>query len=1000
MLDIKTIGTGGGSIAWISREGKLKVGPRSAGAVPGPMCYPNGGNEPTITDANLVLGRIPPALIGGGIRLDVARSRAGLEALAARLPGNLGVEQLAEGIIEIANWDQANAIRQMTIQRGIDPAGFALLSFGGSGPAQSPAVMDADGHENVHRAAESRQSLRLRPPGSRLAHRPHRHQGDASGRIDLGAVAAIYASLEQDAAASLEKDGIPPEKIALLREADVRYAGQSMEVRVPAPSGAIDAQFIAAVADAFHAAHLKTFGYNYAGAQKVELVNYCVSGFGQIDRPHIPKLAMLPRRRSPLAGRFISTANSATRRSMLARRWRRGEDRRPGDRRGVRLDHGGVPGPTARGRSARHFDRARRRQIGGGQTMMNVHAKEWPWPTAPDLPAREVDPIVLQIVEGTLNSIEAEIEYAIERTARSPMIREAHDYRVGLFDRYCRKLTGRSYSAMPNAVVRDFPPHTMRPGDVFLMNDTYLTEGSIGHLPDLCSTVPVFHQGEVVAYIQAFGHHDDIGGRVPGSMPGTATTVFEEGLAVPPVKFYDQGVRNDAVFTIIKRNTRVPETLAADLDSEVQACLMGARRMAELFERFGRDTVEACFQTILDTCRDVFRRELLPKIADGEYRWEDYVEHDGVTDPKLHKLALTLTKKGGRITLDFTGTDPQSTGPINWPADYAGGAFLIKWIAPILRNLADTPERAAEIHVNEGVCEVFDVIFPPKGTLITPEWPAATNARSFVLLRCLGLLAGVVAQAAKGHMPADQETIRYTGFYGTDRNGKSFLSREVLGGGSGGRAYADGNDAIHIVPDSRNQPAEFTETRFPLLVEKLALRTDSGGAGKRRGGLGYEKHYRALVDCRTIVTADRVRLGCYGLNGGEAGKPFCVTIDAEGTPHDLGGLVDGEPVLAGQIVRVVTTGGGGWGDPLEREPELVLRDVIEGKVSLAAARDGYGVVLNVANDVQQATIDAAATESLRQELKAARHGERPMIDRGPGFEKMIRGEIKPWVRSS
>ena len=380
--------------------------------------------------------------------------------------------------------------------------------------------------------------------------------------------------------------------------------------------------------------------------------------------------------------------------------------------------------------------------------MMNVHCKEWPWPTAPDLPRREVDPIVLQIVEGTLNSIEAEIEYAIERTARSPMIREAHDYRVGLFDRYCRKLTGRSYSAMPNAVVRDFPPDTMRPGDVFLMNDTYLTEGSIGHLPDLCSTVPVFHQGEVVAYIQAFGHHDDIGGRVPGSMPGTATTVFEEGLAVPPIKLYSAGVRNDAVFTIIKRNTRVPEMLAADLDSEVQACLMGARRMAELFERFGRETVEACFQAILDKCRDIFRGELLPKIADGEYRWEDYVEHDGVTDPKLHKLALTMIKKGERLTLDFTGTDPQSTGPINWPADYAGGAFLIKWIAPILRNLADTPERAAEIHVNEGVCEVFDIVFPPKGTLITPEWPAATNARSFVLLRCLGLLAGVVAQAA------------------------------------------------------------------------------------------------------------------------------------------------------------------------------------------------------------------------------------------------------------
>ena len=276
---------------------------------------------------------------------------------------------------------------------------------------------------------------------------------------------------------------------------------------------------------------------------------------------------------------------------------------------------------------------------------MTIQPKSQPWPTAPQSRPRATSiPIVLQIVEGTLNSIEAEIEYAIERTARSPMIREAHDYRVGLFDRYCRKLTGRSYSAMPNAVVRDFPPETMQPGDVFLMNDTYLTEGSIGHLPDLCSTVPVFHGGEVVAYIQAFGHHDDIGGRVPGSMPGTAATVFEEGLAIPPIKLYSDGVRDEAVFTIIKRNTRVPDMLAADLDSEVQACRMGARRMAELFERFGRDTVEACFQAILDKCRDIFRNELLPKIADGEYRWEDYVEHDGLTDPKLHKLAITMIK--------------------------------------------------------------------------------------------------------------------------------------------------------------------------------------------------------------------------------------------------------------------------------------------------------------------------------------------------------------------
>lgn len=606
-----------------------------------------------------------------------------------------------------------------------------------------------------------------------------------------------------------------------------------------------------------------------------------------------------------------------------------------------------------------------------------------PWPTAPARPAAaEVDPIILQIVEGTLNSIEAEIEYAIERTARSPMIREAHDYRVGLFDKYSRKLTGRSYSAMPQAVIRDYPPETMKPGDVFIMNDTYLTEGCIGHLPDLCSTVPVFHNGEVVAYIQAFGHHDDIGGRVPGSMPGTAQSVFEEGLAVPPIRVYSEGVRNDEAFKIIRRNTRLPEILSADLDSEIQACIMGAKRMEELFQRFGTETVEACFQAIIEKCRNIFRDELMPKIADGDYVWHDYVEREIDGRVKLHKIALKMSKTRNKIVLDFTGTDPQSDGPLNWPADYADGAFLVKWIAPILRNLADTPERAAEINVNEGVCDIFDVIFPDKGTLITPIWPAPTNARSFVLLRCLSLLAGVVAQAVDGRMPADQETIRYTGFYGTDLEGKPFLSREVLGGGSGGRYYADGNDAIHIVPDSRNQPAEFTETKFPFIVEKLALRTDSGGAGQRRGGLGYEKHYRALVDCHTIVTADRVLLGCYGVNGGQAGKPFVVTVDPDG-PNErrLGGLVDGEPVKKGEVVRVETTGGGGWGDPLDREPELVLLDVIQGKISMQAAQEDYGVLLEKGAN-GELFAHTKNTADARDRLRISRNRKLPVIDRG------------------
>jgi N-methylhydantoinase B len=537
----------------------------------------------------------------------------------------------------------------------------------------------------------------------------------------------------------------------------------------------------------------------------------------------------------------------------------------------------------------------------------------------------------------------------------------------------------------------------MRPGDVFFHNDVYLSEGGIGHLPDLCVTVPVFVDGgagpEVVAFVQAFGHHDDIGGAVPGSMPSTATSVFEEGLMVPPIRLWDQGVRNDAALRIMTRNSRMPDSLAADLDAECSACLMGSRRLGELFARYGRETVEACFDAIIDNTTRTYRREVLSKIPDGTYVWEDYAEHDGVDEPRLHAQRITLTMDSSRdvpLVLDFTGTSPQAKGPINHCGDYADGNFLKKWLAPILRNLADTPERMAELDVNEGIVPLVEMRFPPPGTLLTPVFPAPTNARTFVILRLLGVLAGVVAKAVDGRMPADQETIRYTGVYGLDRDGDPYLMREVLGGGSGGRYYADGEDTIHVVPDSRNLPTEFTESRFPFLVERLGLAVDSGGPGRFRGGLGYEKHIRMLRDAHFMSIADRSILACWGVKGGRAGQPFRVTIDPGGAEErDVDALADAEPVRAGQLVRIRTTGGGGWGDPLDRPAEQVLRDVRWGKVSTRGALDDYGVV--VAYDGVEPSVDAPATQELRAERRARRTGDEPFFDRGPGYARLSGG---------
>jgi N-methylhydantoinase B len=600
-----------------------------------------------------------------------------------------------------------------------------------------------------------------------------------------------------------------------------------------------------------------------------------------------------------------------------------------------------------------------------------------------------VDPVTLEIIEGTLASIEAEVEDAIGRTARSPMIRDQHDYRAGIHDRKLRKLTGRSYSALVHPVVRDFPMEEMREGDVFFHNDVYNSEGGIGHLPDLCVTVPVLHADEVVAFVQAFGHHDDIGGMVPGSMPSNATSAFQEGLMIPPIRLYDRGRANDAALRIITRNSRLPEHIAGDIDAECAACIMGARRVAELFKRYGRQTVEASFDALLAKTTETFRREVLARIPNGTYTWEDYAEHDGVDPPRLHAQRITLTKNDEALVIDFSGTSPQAKGPINHAGHYADGNFLKKWIAPVLRNLADTPERMAELDVNEGIVDLIEMRFPPPGTLLTPVFPAPTNARTFVILRLLGVFAGALAKAVDGYMPADQETIRYTGITGYDADGEWYLYREILGGGSGGRYYADGSDTIHIVPDSKNMPAEFIETTFPARIETLSLATDSGGAGEFRGGLGYRKEIRVLNDATFLSIADRAILACWGLKGGRAGTPFRVTIDPGG-PNErvLPGLADDEPIAAGEVVRIETTGGGGWGDPLARDPAAVATDVLHDKVSLGSAESDYGVVLTGGGD--DPVVDVDATEALRARMRSERD-DQPFFDRGEGYARLSGG---------
>ena len=998
MIDLVTVGTGGGSIAWRAPDGGLKVGPASAGAEPGPMCYDRGGTRPTVTDAQLVLGRIPPHLLGGEVPLSLDLARKGIEALAAEL--GLAPERTAEGILEIAAWNQANAVEQMSVKRGLDPRDYTLVAFGGSGPLLAGRLVELLG---------LRAALIPASPGTvsafglltvDLKNDYVQTAVERHTRLDLGHVNGHLARLEAQAAAALARESVAESARRLVGLADLRFFGQAWEVTVELPSGVIDAARAAETVERFHAAHEKRYGYSYrterpgsAGArQGVEWVNLRVVGVGVTGRP-VPRVSAAGDGNSERA-RTETRAVGFDGREVECPVYDRAR-LRPGDRLtgpAIVEEFGAttVVFPGQRVLVDRFGNMVLTRvgaPVPAAEADTSVVARSG---EAAAGPAITPDPIILQIVQGTLASVEAEVEAAIERTARSPMIREARDFRAGIHDRRCRKLTGRSYSSLVQPVVRDFPVEAMRPGDVYFHNDVYESEGGIGHLPDLCVTVPVFdpHQGDrVVAFVQAFGHHDDIGGAVPGSMPSHATSAHQEGLMVPPVKLYDAGRPNRDVLRILVRNSRLPDSLRGDLDSEVSACRLGAARLGALFGRYGTAQVEACFEAILARTTETFRRELLARIPDGTHTWEDYAEHDGVDPPRLHAQRITMTKAGGRLILDFTGTSPQARGPINHAGNYADGVFLKKWLAPILRNLADSPERMAELDVNEGVVPLIELRFPPPGTLLTPVFPAPTNARTFVILRLLGVLAGVLAKATGGRMPADQETIRYTGFHGTDPEGEFYLMREVLGGGSGGRHYAEGSDVVHIVPDSKNLPVEFTETRFPLRIERLALATDSGGAGRRRGGLGYLKEFRTLADSYFLSVADRSILSCWGLEGGRAGQPFRVTVDPGGRGERvLPGLVDDEPIPAGTLVRVETTGGGGWGDPLEREPSRVILDVVQGKVSARAAREEYGMVL-VPGPHGEVSHDADATAALRDRLRETR-GRLPFFDRGPGYRRL------------
>ena len=578
--------------------------------------------------------------------------------------------------------------------------------------------------------------------------------------------------------------------------------------------------------------------------------------------------------------------------------------------------------------------------------------------------------VTVEIIKGALRSAQAECEALLERTAMSPVIREKQDYFIGFYAADGRLVTGTKlplFGDVLRPILDRFPADQIKPGDIFWYNDCYASRGGVSHTSDQVFATPVFVDGVLVAFAQSWAHFRDIGGAWPGSnTPGTES-IFQEGIIVPPVRLYHEGVLNTDLFDTFVRNSRFPQHARGDTRALTAAVRLGESRLRELFGRFGADVLLRAVETMIEQSARVFRRrlaELFP--AGGNWRFADRVDGDGKGGgPFTVRFALESREDG--FTLDTTESDGQAKGPIN---------FLMNPTVPNtvfgLYLLRDEPG----LMMNEGLLRAIADVRTKEGTIIQPAFPAPLGQRSNTLARVISSCLGLIAQATGGDSPAASSI--YTIYTLTGRqpsDGSLFYKSGGHGTGQGARPFADGLDVIYYVAQ-QNYPIEFLETDMPVRIRTYAIRADSGGPGRWRGGAGMVREVEILVDGATLNTRmDNVENPPWGVKGGQSGRPGRFLLNP-GTPEEreLPRLAQGIAVQRGDVVRMESTGGGGWGHPFEREPWRVRQDVRGGFVTAEAARADYGVVLRDGPDRE---VDEEATAALRSQ----REGQVAMFHR-------------------
>jgi N-methylhydantoinase B len=582
------------------------------------------------------------------------------------------------------------------------------------------------------------------------------------------------------------------------------------------------------------------------------------------------------------------------------------------------------------------------------------------------------DPIAFELFKNALFSIADEMALTIVRTAYSGVIKDVMDFSTAFCDAEGRTVAqGLTLPAhlcsFPDALAATIRRYggRMQPGDVYCLNDPF--EGGM-HLPDVFVLQPIFHGGARVAFAATICHQTDMGGRVAGSNASDSTETYQEGLRIPPVKMYDRGEPNETLFRLIEKNVRVPDRVFGDLRAQLAACHIAETAFLRLLERHGVAQVGDWMRELIDYAERM-TRAAVRALPDGEWSFEDWIDDDGVDYGTPIPLKVTLRKSGDTLVADWTGSSPQVKGAINNTLSFTKAATYT-----CIRSILPT-----DIPNNEGFYRAVDVVAPP-GTIANCVLPAATAARGLTGFRmvdcCFGALARMLPDRVFAASEGGNTGISIGGY---DAERRPFIYVEFFASAWGGRPWADGLDGnTNIFNNICLQPVEVCEVEQPLAVVSMNFMPDSGGPGQFRGGMSVRREYRLLEEEAVLqVRSDRRDFRPYGLYGGHPGRPSCNVLNPDTEARALPSKFI-MTMKRDDVFRHDQPGPGGWGDPLERDPSHVLRDVRNELVGLASAREDYGVIL----DPAAWTVDAAATAGLRAELRARRGWrEVPIVSR-------------------